>query len=55
MLQQEATESTFRWEVVQYSPADTTFPMYYCQLETVTMTCHYDNILTGRNRYRGVS
>ena len=53
MLQQEATMSTFRGEVLRYSPVATTFPIYYCQLETITMTCDYD-IFKGKNRYRDV-
>ena len=52
MLQQEATISTFRGEILRYSPVATTFPIYYCTLETIKMTCHYDNIFTGENRYR---
>ena len=47
MLQQEVTVSTFRGEVLRYSP------IYYCQLETITMTCDYD-IFKGKNRYRDV-
>ena len=54
MLQQEATVSTFRGEVLRYSPIATTFPIYYCTLETITMTCHYDNIFTGKSWYRNV-
>ena len=54
MLQQEATVSTFRGEVLQSSPVATTFHIYYCQLETITMTCHYNSIFTGKNRYRDV-
>ena len=54
MLQQEATVSTFQGEVLRYSPIATTFPIYYCTLETITMTCHYDNIFTGKSRYRNV-
>ena len=53
MLQQEATISTFRGEVLRYSPVATTFPIYYCQLETITMTCDCD-IFKGKNRYRDV-
>ena len=53
MLQQEATISTFRGEVLRYSPIATTFPIYYCQLETITMPCDYD-IFKGKNRYRDV-
>ena len=52
MLQQEATVSTFRGEVLRYSPVATTFPIYYRQLENITMTCHYDNIFAGKSRYR---
>ena len=47
MLQQEATVSTFRGKVLRYSPVATTFSIYYCQLETITMTCGYD-IFTGK-------
>ena len=54
MLQEEASESTPRGEVLRYSPIADTFPIYYCQLETITMICHYGNIFTGRNRYRDV-
>ena len=46
VLQQEATVSTFRGEVLTYFPVAKTFPIYYCTLETITMTCHYDNIFT---------
>ena len=53
MLQQEATVSTFRGKALQYSPVAATFPIYYCQLETATMTYDYD-IFTGKNRYRDV-
>ena len=53
MLQQEATVSTFRGKVLRYSPVATTFSIYYCQLETITMTCGYD-IFTGKNWYRDV-
>ena len=42
MLQQEATVSTFRGEVLRYSLVAATFSIYYCQLETITMTCGYD-------------
>ena len=41
-LQQEVIVSTFRGEVLRYSPVATTFPIYYCQLETITITCDYD-------------
>ena len=51
-LQQEAAVSTFRGELLQYSPVATTFPIYYCSLETITMTCHYDNIFSRKFRYR---
>ena len=44
MLQQEAGISTFCGEILQYSPVDTTFPIHYSMLETVTMSCTYDNI-----------
>ena len=50
MLQQEATVSTFRGEVLRYSPVTTTFPVHYCTLQTITMTCHYD-IFAGNRRY----
>ena len=53
MLQQEATVSTFRGEILRYSPVATIFPIYYCQLETITMACDYD-IFTGKNRYHDV-
>ena len=53
MLKEEATVSTFRGKVLQYSPLATTFPIYYCQLETINMTCDYD-IFTGKNRHRKV-
>ena len=26
--------------------------IYYCMLRTITMTCYYDNIFTGKTRYR---
>ena len=52
MLQQDAAVSTFRGEVLRYSPVANIFPIYYCTLETIQMTCHYDNIFTGKNRYR---
>ena len=52
MLQQDAAVSTFRGEVLRYSPVATIFPIYYCTLETIHMTCHYDNIFTRKNRYR---
>ena len=48
MLQQETTVSTF----LRYSPVATTFSIYYCPLETITMTCHYDNIFARKSRYR---
>ena len=53
MLQQEATVSTFQGEVLRYSPVATTFAIYHCHLETITMTCDYD-IFTGKNRYHDV-
>ena len=53
MLQQGAAVSTFRGEVLRYSPVATTFPIYYCQLETISITCDYD-IIMGKNRYRDV-
>ena len=53
MLQQEANVLTFRGEVLRYSPVAITFPIYYCQLETITMMCDYDTF-TGKNRYRDV-
>ena len=53
MLQQGAAVSTFRGEVLRYSPVATTFPIYYCQLETISMTYDYD-IIMGKNRYRDV-
>ena len=53
MLQQEVTVSTLRGEVLQYSPLATTFPIYYWQLETITMTCDYE-IFMEKNRYRDV-
>ena len=52
MLQQEATVSTFRGKILRYSSVATTFPIYYCTLESITMICHYDNIFTGKSRYR---
>ena len=53
MLQQGAAVSTFRGDVLRYSPVATTFPIYYCQLETISMTCDYD-IITGKNRYHDI-
>ena len=50
ILQQEVIVSTFHGEVLRYSPVAATFPIYYCQLETITMTCDYD-ICTEKNRY----
>ena len=50
MLQQGAAVSTFRGKVLRYSPVVTTFPIYYCQLETISMTCDY-YIITRKNRY----
>ena len=44
-LQQEFHVCTFRGEILQYSPVASTFPIYYSTLETITMTCTYDNIL----------
>ena len=40
-LAQEALVTTFCGEVFQQSPVVTTFPIYYCTLETIIMTCHY--------------
>ena len=54
MLQQHAAVSTFRSEVLRYSPIATIFSIYYYTLETIQMTCHYDNIFTGKNRYHQV-
>lgn len=54
MLQQEATQSTFRGKVLRYSPVATTFAIYYYTLETFTMTCHYDHIFTGKSCYSNV-
>ena len=51
MLQQEATILTFWGEVLRYCPVATTFPIYYCTLKTIQMTCHYDNIFTGKSWY----
>ena len=53
MLQQKATVTTFRGEVLRYSHVATTFPIYYCTLKTVAMTCHY-NIFLGKTRYHTV-
>ena len=53
MLQQKATVTTFRGEVLRYSHVATTFPIYYCTLKTVAMTCHY-NIFSGKTRYHTV-
>ena len=52
MLKQDAAISTFRGEIFRYSTVATIFAIYYCTLETIHMTCHYDNIFTGKNRYR---
>ena len=54
MLQQDAAVSTFRGEVLRYFLVATIFPIYYCTLETIQTTCHYDNIFTGKNWYRQV-
>ena len=51
MLQQEVAVSTFRGKVLWYSPVATTFPITYCSLEIITMTCHYANIFSGKSRY----
>ena len=53
MLQQEATVSTFWGKVLWYSSVATTFPIYYCQLEIITLTCDCD-IFTEKNRYRNI-
>ena len=52
ILQQDKAISTFRGEVLRYSPVATIFPIYYCTLETIHMTCHYDNIFKWKNCYR---
>ena len=54
MLKQNATVTTFRREVPGYSPVATTFLIYYCTLETIAMTCHYDNIFAAKSRYRTI-
>ena len=51
MLQQHAAVSTFQSKVLRYPPIATIFSIYYCTLEIIQMTCHYDNIFTGKNRY----
>ena len=51
MLQQEATVLAFQEEVLQYSPDAGTFQIYNCTLQTITITCHYDNIFTEKNPY----
>ena len=50
MLQKEAIVSRFLGKVFHYSPIAVTFPIYYCTLETITMTYHYDNIFMGESR-----
>ena len=52
MLQQKVIATTFRGKVLRYSPVATTFPIYYCKLETITMTCHYNNIFSEKTWYR---
>ena len=52
IIQQKAAFTTFRWEVHWYSPVATSFPIHYCTLKTIRMTCHYNNIFFGKTRYR---
>ena len=54
MLKQEAHVSTFCGEVFQYSPVATTFLIYYCTLESITMLFNYDNIFTGKQEHHNV-
>ena len=51
-LQQEVHVCTFREEILQYSPVASTFPIYYCTLEAITMTCTYYSILAQKQRRR---
>ena len=41
-------------KVLWYSPIATTLPIYYCTLETITMTCHYEHIFLVKSWYRNV-
>ena len=41
-------------KLLWYSPVATTLPIYYCTLETITMTCHYEHIFLVKSWYRNV-